>query len=385
VTAALGIAMLLLSTDATALPRFASRTGMPCQSCHVNPTGGGMRTEFGRDYYARAVLAMKAGEGRSVSSGALTVGGDMRGALIAVDTQPRVDPSTDEPFQLPELTTAFLMQADVYGHAELSESVSAYVDYGVGSGSVEAFAIARAEPADAYVKAGSFVPPFGLKLPNHRTYIREEGLLFEPNLRETGVEVGAFPGNHSLALAVFNGSGSSLNDDRKFAMSSRLDGGLRTRAIKLTAGGSVWVQPGGDNAGGIDTRTLELRTGGYVLSTVGPFTYLGELDHRHHRDRGQDTLVRALAAYNELDLLATQGLDLQLLLEWFDPDMGLAPNTLTRVGGGFEFFPSPGLELRLLVRHSFGDVEIASQDPRTFFTAASAGTNEALFFVHVFL
>jgi hypothetical protein len=39
-----------ISNGASALPRFASRTGSKCQSCHVDPSGGEMRQTFGVQY-----------------------------------------------------------------------------------------------------------------------------------------------------------------------------------------------------------------------------------------------------------------------------------------------------------------------------------------------
>ena len=51
----------LLATSAGAIPRFAVRTGFDCGSCHVNPTGGGIRTAFARNVFARQWLALPAG------------------------------------------------------------------------------------------------------------------------------------------------------------------------------------------------------------------------------------------------------------------------------------------------------------------------------------
>ena len=45
--ALLGGGLLLGGVAAQALPRFAAETGAKCQSCHINPSGGGMRNAFG--------------------------------------------------------------------------------------------------------------------------------------------------------------------------------------------------------------------------------------------------------------------------------------------------------------------------------------------------
>jgi len=37
---------------AIALPAFSQQTGLPCGRCHVNPTGGGPNTAFGKAFAA---------------------------------------------------------------------------------------------------------------------------------------------------------------------------------------------------------------------------------------------------------------------------------------------------------------------------------------------
>ena len=41
--------LLVLPSVACALPRFAARVGASCSLCHVDPSGGGMRTDYARN------------------------------------------------------------------------------------------------------------------------------------------------------------------------------------------------------------------------------------------------------------------------------------------------------------------------------------------------
>jgi hypothetical protein len=415
-------AMLLLACmfalPAHALPRFAARNGAPCAMCHVNPTGGGMRNQYGRNVYAKHVLPMLV-KGEVADPGfnpewapsdehSVAVGADMRLAYLLVDTQYRTDPATgDTRFRLPPINTLFLMQTDVYGAAQLTDTFTFYIDYGIASGNLEAFGLVNPGWANMWIKAGSFLPAYGLKLANHRTYIREEGLGLEPNFRDTGVEVGINPGRHTVVLGMFNGANgqAGLNPDRQFGMSGRADATASLGALNITAGGSAWFEPGGAkaiDADDPDETTLETKFGGYVMASAGRLTYLGEYDVRRNISAGgkegettcgtdfdvddYNPAVRCSAvAYNELDVLVAQGVDINLIYEMYDPDTRLSPNTLARIGGGVELFPSAHTEIKLLFRHTLGDVETADDDPRTFFTAASSGMNEFIAFAHFFL
>jgi hypothetical protein len=160
---------------------------------------------------------------------------------------------------------------------------------------------------------------------------------------------------------------------------------LNTRPVRATLGGAWWWQPGGQEVGGVDQTTLDLRGGGYWTVSTGPVTCMGEVDYRLQRDAVADESVGLLATYHELAFLPTQGVDLLLQYESLDPDVSLRPNLLHRIGVGVEFFPVPHAELKVLVRHTLADPESQS-DPRTFYTTGVArGMTEIVVFTHFYL
>src|ERR1700761_5387282 len=77
------VACCLAAGSATAEPYLAVQTGYKCAQCHVNPTGGGMRTQFGLIFAENTLPMNKLPEGAPVWLGQavqdiVRVGGDLR-------------------------------------------------------------------------------------------------------------------------------------------------------------------------------------------------------------------------------------------------------------------------------------------------------------------
>src|SRR5256885_17155827 len=106
------------SSNIYSYPKFAAYTGAKCQSCHINPAGGGMRGQWGV-MYSKEQLYMKMFEKANktadidpqVSKG-IRIGGDMRAAFFDNQNQVR-----------PDFNTFFQMQADLYVNAQVSKYI----------------------------------------------------------------------------------------------------------------------------------------------------------------------------------------------------------------------------------------------------------------------
>lgn len=375
--------VVLAPASASALPRFALREGVPCVSCHVNPSGGGMRNRYGR--YVFETTRLSAGLPGSpdlrklaeVDVGeALSFGADSRTAYI------------DQ--RVPEaqgIGTIIQMQADLYVAADLWQGLTLYYDYGAYQ-SFEAMGIFRhglgLKWLEGYVKAGRFMPTYGLRLENHNTFIRQD-IGFGPRDKDVGAEVGLYAGPILLQASVLGGAGEDrqIDDNREKAATGRLEWIGRFGPLRLLAGGSVYRNETGaltDIMGTeVDSRSDNLRFGGHWGVALGRFAYLGEVDRVKvdpfaGNPQGQKT--NSYQSYQELDALIIRGLEVNFNYEFREPDLDRESGRLHRLAGGLEFYPVPFVELKVLYRQSLGSgPAVAEQD----------GVKEFIGMAHLFL
>jgi hypothetical protein len=272
-TAATMVATFAFTRAARALPRYSAQAGrtcdschilpnwdtprlahqkrnMSCGTCHVDPSGGGMRTTTGR-YYGRSTLPMIATSPRPQDDWDRNFPGvGRRDKATPYETYSPVGPKNietapayrdsihdkwawgmpkgitpDTPFpgrhfglnpdpvfriggdfrfaflMEPEKSMTFPMQFDVHTalhpvhHATLLMNVGARGQSSGYSDTIddshtpyfrELFAMTHEWPYQSYAKAGRFVPAFGLKLDDHTTRTRREFEL-DTSLPETRV------------------------------------------------------------------------------------------------------------------------------------------------------------------------------------------------------
>lgn len=333
-TLALASLLVFLMSAADATPKFASRMNLPCSSCHVNPSGSGMRNSFGANSYGREDLPVPTWQDQFDLDGFSTqlskfiaIGADIRTLYFYQQTGPG---SSRNSF--------FEMQSDLYLSATIAKKVLIYLNRGK-AGRYEAFGLATILPLNGYVKAGWFAPNFGLRIDDHTAFTRERTLFANGGGQDAGIEVGVSPGMFTFTASVTNGATTDRDDNGFKAVLARGDANLQMAGISLQVGGSYY-----NNAYSAGVTTLLGFHG--TMSLGGNLTLLGEFVKK--REYLNATLTKTLSniMYVEADYVLTQGVDLKLGYEFYDPNTRFQTGTESRIVLGLEFFPLSGVEFR---------------------------------------
>jgi hypothetical protein len=327
----------LLGEQSAALPRFSSRTGAKCQSCHVNPSGGSMRQSFGVQY-GRETLPVPAWsedfqleDFTTVLTNFLGVGADFRTLYYY---QKEASGSSNSFGQ---------MQGDVYLNFRIAKRVNMFLKKSLGS-SYEVFGLLNILPASGHIKVGKFVPNFGTKMDDHTAFIRDSTGFSSASGRPelTGGEIGFAPGAFTIVGGFYNATTIDFAGGNSKAFLGRAEGlfGLG-KATHLGLGANVFATKLTDGS----TRTM---VGAFGSFSHEDLTVFGEIDAMKTK-LGQT--VSGLVAYLEVDYVVTPGLDWKLAYDFYDRDTDVKTGSTSRYSVGLEFFPLAGVELRPMYRY----------------------------------
>jgi hypothetical protein len=241
------------------------------------------------------------------------------------------------------------MQGSIYATLQLDERFSAYIHEELGQGSAsayEVFGMGWLVPGTAWVKVGRFVPAFGWRPADHRSFTRRNFVILpeNPPQSDTGVELGARRGPFEAQVALVNGefgSAFELNDELAF-----FGRGLMQRQVgpaHLAAGGSYAQHRGLDRH--------RWAGGPFFGASWNRFTWWGEFDWTHvvpGRAAGpaQIQVDTSFTTSQELAVQLMQGLDVFATYDFHDADMEVESGAGARVGAGIEALPYPFLQLR---------------------------------------
>lgn len=333
-------------------PYFAVKQGQKCMTCHQNPSGGGLRTQFG-NIWAQTELAANRiesddGPWSGMVNNYIAIGGNARFNANSADI-----PGQDETFEFA------LEEIRAYIDIEpVPDRVGVYIDQRVGpGGSTNREAYARLRTADGRwaVKAGQFYLPFGWRLEDDGAFIRTLSGI-NMNAPDQGVEFGWEVPAWSAQFAVTNGAGGGPEVGRGKQLSFR--GAHITGAWR--AGVSLNYN---DTAFG--TRDMQ---GIFAGIRTGPVSWLAEVDRIN--DESFAVPRTMTAGLVEANWTVRKGHNLKLTLERADYDDGLTERS--RYSGVYEYTPWPFVQLRMGIR-SYDGIATVDFENRTILFAQVHG------------
>jgi hypothetical protein len=332
------LAALGESRTAAAEPYLAVAGGYQCNTCHVNPTGGGLRNAFG-DVYSQTQLPQQQIDtgGRGLWLGNLNdwlrIGSNLRYDYTYTDT-PHAKRS--DGFGIDDFR--FYAQADL-----IRNRLMVYADESIAPGGAanrEAYALLWSAAHTWYVKAGQMYLPYGLRLQDDGALVRQvTGIDY--STPDNGVELGWQHSAWSAQLAVSNGTaGAPAGSDQG----------------KQATGSLVYVQPlwrlGGSfsyNDAASGKRQLQ---GLFAGLKTGPIAWLAEADYVE--DGSLSPRLREYAGLLEANWGFSRGNNLKLTAEYAKPDAGIPNNGQNRFSAVWEYTPIQFVQLRLGARRYAG-------------------------------
>jgi hypothetical protein len=332
-------AVCVAAYDAGAVPRYSVRYEQNCMLCHVNPTGGGMRSAYATDELVPQELAMSPKEPAALAvldtylNKHIRIGADFRNQFMLFSEG---SPEANQQGFFP-------MQGDLLLSFQLDPKGVLYYKRGI-SNATEYFYVGHVLPWGGYVKGGRFVPPYGWKFDDHTMYVREYEGFAPPTHSDAGIEMGLAPRFGDLTVAVVNGNrGGTLDNDRRLAVAARASTRFHLGPALAVAGLSGYTQPG------IDTDVN--RAGAFGALSLGPVTWLGQADLTRD-DPASGPAESRLVTSHELSVLLRQGVEVLGTYDFLDPDRDFETGALTRFGVGAKAMPRSFMAIEMLYRHT---------------------------------
>jgi len=356
--------LLALAGNVLATPRYAAKYKQSCNLCHVNPSGGGMRTLYGAQFFSKMDVPWTPEEDfeslddyNPKLSDNFQYGGDFRSIYWATDNW-FYEAKYDQ-----KINSFLTMQADLYFAITPADKLLIYIEKGIGS-AFEAYVLMRGLTETGVLKVGRFVPSYGWRFADHKSYVREF-LGFTPyNTRrvqiseDSGVEFGFYPMEWEFSTSITNGSavlagagGIDVINEGK-AITVRLLKRFSLGEMNLTLGSSYRYAEFGRNP------PFSRYAGGFWGLNFLQFTLVGETDWVIKENPETKSLETQLVTTQVLNYQIRSGLNLFAGYDFWDPDIDkkIEDSIATRYKLGLHFFPSSyfGLSPVIYLHDEFG-------------------------------
>ncbi len=326
---AIGVAIALtVSSLSFSLPKFTASSEQKCNLCHVSPSGGGMRNDFGAQFFAMTELPVHKTEFEQIEkfqtriSDIISLGADMR-------TLFNYDEATDQ-------ASFFQMEGNLHVSAQLDDKFSLTMSKGIYDG-FEIYGMGYVLPMQGNFRVGKFQPSYGWRFADHTSFVREK-MLWSPGATDTGFELGLFPHKFSINVGLYNGTSGTFDNENSKALSSRVSFRHKIAGIGFGIGGSYWIN---NHDSGDVTMFGPF---GYINLLQGKLIYMGEIDWL--KDENVIGKPTREATTNKLSFKLRQGIWLNAGYDFYDPDIDLVTGRVNRYGIGIEYFPYGFLEIQ---------------------------------------
>jgi len=347
-----GLLALGWAGAAVAEPYLAVREGQKCSACHVNMTGGGMRTSFVSAHAKEilrypdwfAPLTKPADKFTGELNQYVSIGADLRVDMTAIMQD---EPNAQGTVPNNQVFRGRLEQFDVnvdeaVGYLNVNlipDLLNFYLDqrFAPSLDTREVWAMFLL-PYDLYLKGGKMFLPYGLQIQNDDAFTRggrngsaTTGYSF--NVSQPAFEAGWEPGPVAAAVAV--SQGASADTDVQFS------GTVSAMFTDLPVVRSVLVGSSGSVANSSDTETSYFAL--FAGSNIERFTYLGEVDFGHYsfpdQNTGQNISSGTFIMYAEANYLFFDWLNTKVAFTYADYD-----GSLPRQGSNAENYFAIGVE-----------------------------------------
>lgn len=369
---------------ATAEPYFAVREGQKCSACHVNMTGGGMRTSFVAahakeilkypNWFAPLTKPTDAFTGEINQW--VAIGGDLRvDATAVMQDEPNASGTVPNNKAFRSRLEEFDLEVDeAVGYLEvrlIPDLLTFYLDqrFAPSTDTREVWGMAYL-PWDIYVKAGKMFLPYGLQLQDDESFIRggrngSASTGFSFNVSQPAFELGWEPGPVAFAGAVSQG----IVDDRDV----QVTGTVYSLFTDVPVVRSVLLGLSGSRVGGSGDETALF--GFFTGFNLGRFTYLGEVDFGHYDftnpTTGRGDSAGTFITYSEGNYLLFDWLNVKAAFDYADYDGSLpraGDDAENRVSFGVEPFLARFLQLRFFYRVTNGVESLPSHNQGLWIT-----------------
>jgi len=332
-----------LPPTADALPRYSARYGQRCALCHVDPTGGGLRTTYASEMIIPDELAFKRYTPEQMEairpeiSETITLGLDQRTLITRAEGG---------------VGNQIAMQADLHVGVQMDPHFGAYMTVGQG-GTSQYAGIAYVLPLEGYVKMGRFTPDYGWRWSDHfqpsrRFLLDENGSPSPSALIDTGVELGVHTQAWEFTTSLVQGAGG------------RTDESYAARLAVRHSFGNVNAALGASLIRREVTAGRRVAHGGFGYVAAGPLSWIFEVDETGNGQRN------GILISQEYAWQLHRGLFLRGIYGYQDPDRRVIDGSRERWGVGVDLLATPFFGVNAMINRYVARRGALVDEPNTW-------------------